>query len=66
MATMERPDDITQLARSHRSSLAAEFWSFLNQTKKWWLLPILLVILGLGAIVFVSGSGAAPFIYTLF
>ena len=63
---MHSNDDIAQLVRQSRHGLVAEFWGFLGQTKKWWLLPILLVILGLGALVFLSGSGAAPFIYTLF
>jgi hypothetical protein len=44
-----------------------ELWAFLRERKKWWLLPILLVLLILGSvIVFSSGSAVAPFIYTLF
>ena len=60
---MTNQDDF---ARGKRPSLAAEFWDFLKQNKKWWLLPIVLVILVLGALVFLGGSGAAPFVYTLF
>ncbi len=55
-----------ELAREKRSSLASEYWNFLKQNKKWWLLPILLVIFLLGLLVFLGGSGAAPFVYTLF
>ena len=61
-----KQQDITDLAKSERPSLAAEFWDFLKHNKKWWLLPIIIVVLALGALVFLSGSGAAPFIYTLF
>jgi hypothetical protein len=43
-----------------------EVWDFVRVNKKWWLLPILLVLLGFGVLVMLSGSGAAPFIYTLF
>ncbi len=43
-----------------------ELWYFLGRSKKWWLLPILVVILGFGLLVFLSGTAAAPFIYTLF
>ena len=44
-----------------------EFWAFLRHRKKYWLLPIVLVLLTLGAlIVFTQGSAIAPFIYTLF
>ena len=51
---------------SPRGGLLAEFWDFLKYNKKWWLLPIILLILGLGLLVLLSGSAAAPFIYTLF
>jgi hypothetical protein len=48
------------------SSLLAEYWNFVKYTGKWWLVPVLAIILMLGALVFLSGTGAAPFIYTLF
>ena len=62
----DRNDDVTQLAQEGRRGLVSEFWDFLKHNKKWWLLPIIIVILALGALVFLSASGAAPFIYTLF
>lgn len=43
-----------------------ELWGFLNATKKWWLLPIIAVVVLFGLLIFLSGTGAAPFIYTLF
>ena len=44
-----------------------EFWEFLSVSKKWWLTPIIVVLLLLGAlIVFTQGSAISPFIYTLF
>jgi len=43
-----------------------EFWIFLKENKKWWLLPILLAFLLMGALLLAGGTGAAPFIYTLF
>lgn len=48
------------------SSLLGEFWDFLKHNKKWWLLPIILVLLLLGVLILLSGTAAAPFIYTLF
>jgi len=47
--------------------LLIELWRFLNQRKKFWLLPIL-IILGLfgGLVILTQGSAVAPFIYTLF
>jgi Family of unknown function (DUF5989) len=48
-------------------SFLAELWSFLKVRKKFWLLPILTVMVLLGVlIVFSQGSAVAPFIYTLF
>jgi len=48
-------------------SFFAEFWEFLRERKRYWLLPILIVLLVFGGlIVLVQGSVFAPFIYTLF
>lgn len=44
-----------------------ELWSFIKERKKFWLLPIVLVLVLLGSlIVLTQGSAVAPFIYTLF
>jgi len=43
-----------------------ELWYFLRMSKKWWLLPIIFVLLLLSGLMLLSGTGAAPFIYTLF
>ena len=48
-------------------SLLSEFWAFLRVRKKWWLAPIVTILLLLGALIFFTqGSAIAPFIYTLF
>jgi len=48
-------------------SIIKEFWDFLRERKKFWLLPIVLVLLLLGFVIFVTaGSALAPFIYTIF
>ena len=50
-----------------QNSLAREMWGFLRVRKKWWLLPIMLVMMLVGALlVFAHGSVLAPFIYTIF
>ena len=49
-----------------RDNLLSELWGFLKQNKKWWLIPILLVLLLFGLLIILSGTGLAPFIYTLF
>tara|TARA_B100000029_G_scaffold512563_1_gene609555 strand:- start:4989 stop:5138 length:150 start_codon:yes stop_codon:yes gene_type:complete len=44
-----------------------EFWDFLKERKKYWLIPILLILFIFGAlIVLTQGSAVAPFIYTIF
>ena len=48
-------------------SVIMEFWEFLRVRKRYWLLPVVLVLLFLGAlIVFTESSAVAPFIYALF
>ena len=48
-------------------SIAVEFWQFLRVRKKYWLLPIVLMLLALGALMILTeGSALAPFIYALF
>ena len=59
-------DDFQSQAQGERQGLVAEFLSFLGENKKWWLLPIVIVILVLGGLVILGGTGLAPFIYTLF
>jgi hypothetical protein len=49
------------------ASFLREFWAFLRVRKKYWLLPVLIVmVLFGGLIVLTKGSAVAPFIYTLF
>jgi competence protein ComGC len=44
-----------------------DLWLFMKERKKFWLAPVIIVLLILGVlIVFASGSAIAPFIYTLF
>ena len=48
-------------------SFVMELWAFMKERKKFWLLPILIVLLLFGTlIVLTQGSAVAPFIYTLF
>jgi hypothetical protein len=53
-------------AKQKSSSLLKEFLAFLRDNKKWWLLPIVLVGIILGILLFLGNTGVAPFIYTLF
>ncbi len=47
--------------------LMNELWAYMQVRKKWWLLPIVLTMVLVGALlVFAQGSALAPFIYTIF
>ena len=44
-----------------------DLWAFMKVRKKFWLLPLIIILLGFGALlVFTSGTAIAPFVYTLF
>jgi hypothetical protein len=63
----EHKDDFSKIANeSKEQSLVGELIDFLRDNKKWWLAPILIVMLLMGVLILLSGSAAAPFIYTLF
>lgn len=47
--------------------LVNELWAFMKERKKWWLLPVIIVMLMVGSLlIFAQGSALAPFIYTIF
>jgi hypothetical protein len=52
-------------ALRYLGKLLLEFWHFAMANKAWWIIPIVLMLLVLGLLVFM-GQSAAPFIYTLF
>jgi len=50
-----------------RMSVLSEFWEFLRQRKKFWLLPLVVILLLLGVVIVLTANSAlAPFIYTVF
>jgi len=53
-------------AGQKRGHIIREFLDFLRHNKKWWLLPIVLILLLLGLLVLLSGTAIAPFLYPLF
>lgn len=59
-------DEFLKASQAKDSNLIVEFIGFMKENKKWWLAPILIVLLALGALAMLGGSGVAPFIYSLF
>ncbi len=58
--------DFAQQASRPQTGIAAELLSFLLQNKKWWLTPIVVMLLLMGLLIALGSTAAAPFIYTLF
>ena len=60
------PGEFESRAAEAPRSAVSELLAFAFNNKKWWLTPIIVVLLGLGLLVILGGTAAAPFIYTLF
>ncbi len=66
MAEKDDVRDFVQQAEEAQPNLLLETTQWLRHNRKWWLVPIVLGLLVAGVIVVLSGTAAAPFIYTLF
>ena len=72
MANQDNPhntdsdEEFVQLAQGHSSGLVREYIDWLRYNKKWWLTPIVILLLLAGVIAVLGGTPLAPFIYTLF
>ena len=64
----DKPDNELEKAANEQANanLFTDFWYFLRDNKKWWLVPILVLLAILGLLTLLSTSAVAPFIYTLF
>lgn len=60
------PGGFESRAAEAPAGAVSELLAFAFNNKKWWLAPIIIVLLGLGLLVVLGGTAAAPFIYTLF
>ena len=62
----KKQSDFESAAEEQQPGIVKEFIDFLRFNAKWWLTPIILVLLLFAVLIAVTGTGAAPFIYTLF
>jgi hypothetical protein len=62
----DRPALLRQARKERHGGLLRELWLFVRCTGKWWLIPVLIALLLLGAAAVLSGTAYAPFLYTLF
>ena len=64
--TEQTGNEFEQAGQEKQLSIMQEFLVFIVEDKKWWLIPIVLVLSAVGLLVLFGSTGAAPFIYTLF
>ena len=62
----EEAREFQKAANAKSGHFAGEVWAFLRENRKWWLLPLIVVLVLVGALVVLSTTAVAPFIYTLF
>jgi len=62
----EAAERLAREANQASVGLVREFFDFLRHNKKWWLAPIIIILLLVGVLVLLSGTAVAPFIYTIF
>jgi hypothetical protein len=65
-ASSSPTNDFADQATEAPLGLIAEFWDFLTHNKKWWLTPIIVMLLAVGAFLILGGTVIAPFIYPTF
>lgn len=59
--------DFEKLASSQSSGgFFSDYWHLLRQNRKWWMIPLFVVLFLFATLMILGGTGAAPFIYTLF
>jgi hypothetical protein len=62
----QQEDDFARQVEGRSNGFLGEAWYFLRHNRRWWLTPVVIALLLFGVLVILAGSGAAPFIYTLF
>jgi hypothetical protein len=58
--------EFESLSQEPQRGMMGEFVDFLGENRKWWMLPMIIVFGLMGALLLLSGTAIAPFIYTLF
>lgn len=61
-----KPNEFEQANKKRQDGIVGEFIAFLMDNKKFWLIPLLLALFGIGTLLILGATSAAPFIYTLF
>jgi hypothetical protein len=64
--TPSQSEEFARRGAMGRASFLSDYLYFLKNNKKWWMLPLIVLLLAFGVLMILATSGAAPFIYTLF
>jgi hypothetical protein len=59
-------EEFARAGAGGRESFLSDYLQFLKRTRKWWMVPLILILLLFGLLLVLASTGAAPFIYTLF
>lgn len=65
-ANSSEENSFEEANEGEQMGIVSEFVEFLGENKKFWMIPLLISLLALGALIMLGGTTAAPFIYTLF
>lgn len=66
MAIQDESGDFIEQAEQAQQGFLRELVQWLRYNKKWWLAPVVVLLLAMGVLVILSSTAVAPFIYTLF
>ena len=61
-----RSDEFAAAAERRRSNVLSDFWGFARANRKWWLTPVIVILLLVGLLLVLAATGAGPLIYPLF
>ena len=64
--TSDSGNEFEKASNEKQANLVTEFIGFLKETRKFWLIPLIIVMLALGSLLVLTNSALAPFIYSLF
>jgi hypothetical protein len=62
----QRTSEFARQGEMKRGSFVGEFFHMVRTKRKWWILPLVLILVAFGVMMVLSSSGVAPFIYTVF
>ncbi len=62
----DREQQLADAAAGRQASFLGEFWRFARANRKWWLTPVLVILLLVGVLVMLTSTAVGPFVYTLF